>query len=55
MKRFNVSFTMELEDELPTGETIDYTSKVLHGFILQAFNGSLTDNEYITDMVILPE
>lgn len=52
MKQYTVSFTMELDDESWTGETIDYSPKVLHDFILQAFTGSLNDNEYIEDLVI---
>lgn len=53
MKRFTVSFTMELEDILPTGESIDYNAKFFREFITDAFVGSLTENESIQDFTVL--
>jgi len=56
MKRFTVSFTMELDDVLPhTGEKIEYTTEQLHYFIMSAFKGSLADNESIVDLVIIED
>jgi hypothetical protein len=53
MKRFTVSFTLELEDTLPTGESIDYNSKFFREFVTDAFVGSLTENESIQDFTVL--
>ncbi len=54
MKKYTVSFTMELDDVLPhTGEKVEYTPSLLHYFIMSAFKGSLCDHESIQDMVIL--
>jgi hypothetical protein len=54
MKKYTVSFTMELDDVLPhTGEKVEYTTELLHYFIMSAFKGSLNDNESIDNMVIL--
>jgi len=54
MKKYTVSFTMELDDVLPhTGEKIEYTTEQLHYFIISAFKGSLADHEYIDDLVII--
>ena len=52
MKRFTVSFTMEL-DEAPYGENIDYTPELLHDFLMSAFVGGIIETESIQDMVIL--
>jgi hypothetical protein len=54
MKRYTVSFTMELDDAYDEHfKKIEYTTEQLHYFIMAAFKGSLADHKFIDDLVIL--